>query len=69
MSCVVNQNQCITSQLSEQIIAHANASFLEHTVHRTLLDMEFYSRRPTSAALMTKRRCQLRLQWVRKHGD
>ncbi|GBM59646.1 Transposable element Tcb2 transposase [Araneus ventricosus] len=43
------------------------AGILEHTVQRTLLDMGFCSRRPTSVPLLTKRHRQLLLQWAREH--
>ncbi|GFW02799.1 hypothetical protein TNCV_3731991 [Trichonephila clavipes] len=39
-----------------------------HTVKRALLVMELLSRRSTHALLSIKRHCQLRLQWVVRHG-
>ncbi|GBN18784.1 hypothetical protein AVEN_39710-1 [Araneus ventricosus] len=57
------------TQLTAQCNAGLSASVSEHTVQRTLLDMELCSRRPTRVPLLTKRHRQLRLQWAREHRD
>ncbi|GBM30471.1 hypothetical protein AVEN_155169-1 [Araneus ventricosus] len=70
MSRLVKQNRRQTvAQLAAQYNAGRRASVSEHTVQRTLLDMELCSRRPTRLPLLTKRHRQLRLQWARQHRD
>ncbi|GBM86274.1 hypothetical protein AVEN_72161-1 [Araneus ventricosus] len=70
LSRLVKQNRRQTvAQLTAQYNACPSASVSEHTVQRTLLDMGLCSRRPTRVPLLTKRYCQLRLQWAREHRD
>ncbi|GBN50390.1 hypothetical protein AVEN_185885-1 [Araneus ventricosus] len=68
LSRLVKQNRRQTvAQLTAEYNAGPSASVSEHTVQRTLLDMELCSRRPTRAPLLTKRHRHLRLQWAREH--
>ncbi|GBM03371.1 hypothetical protein AVEN_256914-1 [Araneus ventricosus] len=70
LSCLVKQNQCQTvALLTAQYNAGPSASVSEHTVQQTLLDMGLCSRHPTHVPLLTKRHCQLRLQWAREYRD
>ncbi|GBO10338.1 hypothetical protein AVEN_110192-1 [Araneus ventricosus] len=70
LSRLVKQNRRQTvAQLTAQYNACPSASISEHTVQRTLLDMGLCSRRPTHVPLLTKRFCQLHLQWAREHRD
>ncbi|GBM10381.1 hypothetical protein AVEN_169670-1 [Araneus ventricosus] len=70
LSRLVKQNRRQTvAQLTAQYNAGPSTSVSEHTVQRTLLDMGLCNRRPTRVPLLTKRHCQLRLQWAREHQD
>ncbi|GBM60926.1 hypothetical protein AVEN_192384-1 [Araneus ventricosus] len=70
LSRLVKQNRRQTvAQLTAQYNAGPSASVSEHTVQRTPLDMGLCSKRPTHVPLLTKRHCQIHLQWAQKHQD
>ncbi|GBN90008.1 Transposable element Tc1 transposase [Araneus ventricosus] len=70
LSSLVKQNRRQTvAQLTAQYNEGSSASVSEHTVQQALLDMGLCSRRPTRVPVLTKRHCQIRLQWAREHRD
>ncbi|GFS99341.1 transposase domain containing protein [Trichonephila clavipes] len=70
LSRIVKQNRSQTgSQLTAPYNAGPSRTVSEHTVQRTLLDMELRSKCPTHVPLLTKRHRQLRLRWAREHHE